>query len=237
MSKKLAKIALAATLAMVALGTDLSAEASVVVSVAAGPDYSHKVRFGLVSMTLTPQIAIWLETADGRFVDTIYVSHRAAAADWRAAGGARRPESLPVWSHARGIAAPDGLYMPDKAGRLPDAVSGATPKAGFARTWPLPSGLAPGAYVIKVELNSSFDWNAAYPDKLPKADPRYSEANGQPSIVWAGRIDLGGAAAKASLAPVGTGALRGDSGDLKSGLEGITSAASIASAIAAEYRP
>jgi len=236
MTKKL--FVLTAVLAcVVAMGTELTAEATVAVSVAPGPAYSHKVKFGLFSMNLVPQMAIWVETAEGRFVDTIYVSQKAAAAKWSAAGGARRPEALPVWSHARGIAAPDGSYMPDKAHRLPDAVSGSTPKAAFTATWEVPAGLAPGSYRIRAEFNSSYDWNEAYPDKLPKTDPRYSEVNGQPSIVWECALELGGPAAKAALQPVGTGALRGEDGAVAPGLAGITSARDLAASIEAEYRP
>ncbi len=219
------------------LGTDLAAEPSIAVSLVPGPTYSHKVAFGLISMNLTPQIAIWVETEDGRFVDTIYVTHRAAAADWRAAGGARRPESLPLWSHARGLRAADGLYMPEKSKPLPDAVSGATPKAAFAKEWKVPASLAPGKYRILAELNESFDWNEAYPAKLPKSDPRYTEANGQPSIIWAGTIEIGGAEAKANLAPIGTGDLRGESGELHQGIEGLTSAKDIAASLSVAYRP
>jgi hypothetical protein len=238
-----------AAILTVGLGTDLGAAAPgtdldphhsgplVAVSVVPGPAYLHKVKFGLFSMTLTPQTAIWIETSDGRYVDTIYVTEKAATGKWSAAGGARRPETLPVWSHARGLAAPDGLYMPDKANRLPDAVSGATAKSAFTKTWQLPAGLVPGSYRIRVELNSSYDWNEAYPDKLPKTDPRWSEVNGQPSIVWECALELGDGATRASLAPIGTGAIRGEDGALRSGLEGITSARDLAASIEAEYRP
>lgn len=221
------------------LGTELAAEneRSITISFAPGSAYSHKVRFGLISMSLAPQIAVWIETADGRYIGTIYVTGKSAAAGWRAAGGARRPEALPVWSHARDVAAPDGQYMPDKAHRLPDAVSGATPKSAIAWTWEVPADLAAGSYRIRAELNSSYDWNDAYPDKLPKTDPRWSEVNGQPSIVWEGALEIGAAAAKARLEPVGTGSLRGEDGGLKPGLEGLTTARDLAASISAEYRP
>jgi hypothetical protein len=231
-------IALAAALISIAsAGALLAAEGSLSVAVTPGAAYSHKVKFGAFSMNMVPQMAIWIETAGGRFVDTIYVTKKAASADWSAAKGARRQESLPVWSHARGIAAPDGLYMPDKAHRLPDAQSGATPKSTFTKTWKLPSSLAPGSYRIKAELNSSFDWNEAYPDKLPKSDPRWSEVNGQPSIVWECALELGGAAASAALEPVGSGSLRGEDGAVTPGLAGITSARDLAASIRAAYRP
>jgi hypothetical protein len=236
MAKKGRTLFLAAVLAASA-SASLSAEGSISVSFVPGSAYSHRVRFGLISLSLTPQMAIWIETAEGRFVDTIYVTDKSAAASWRAAGGARRPEALPVWSHARGVAAPDGLYMPDKAHRLPDAVSGATAKAAFSKSWALPAGLAPSSYRIRAELNSSYDWNEAYPDKLPKSDPRWSEVNGQPSIVWEAALEIGAAAASATLRPVGTGALRGEDGNLRPGTEGLTSALELAASIAAEYRP
>jgi hypothetical protein len=220
-----------------AMGAVAWAAPALAVSVVAGPAWSHAHRFGLVWVKLTPQAAIWIETADGKYVDTVYVTRRSAKADWRGGKGIRRPEALPVWSRARGVRAADGLYMPDAAGALPDAISGATPAKSFARGWIPPASLAKGVYVVRVELNASYDWDAAYPDKLAKSDPRWTEANGQPSIVWEGRIELGGPAAEAGLAPVGRGDLRGESGAVTPGLEGITSAKELVASIKAEYRP
>jgi hypothetical protein len=244
---KLTYYAAIGVILVAAMGTDLAAVkpapkqeptgASIRVSLVPGPVYEHQVRFGLISMKLRPQMAMWIETADGRFVDTIYVTGKAASGKWSAAKGARRPEALPVWSHARGIAAADGIYMPDKAASLPDAVSGATSTSAFTRAWAIPAGLAPGSYRIKVELNSSYDWNEAFPDKLPKDDPRYSEVNGQPSIVWEATLELGGAASRVELRPVGSGSLRGEDGAVKPGLAGLTSARDLAASIDAEYRP
>ena len=219
------------------LATASWAAPSLVVSVESGAAYSQKVKIGVFSLNVIPQAAIWIETADGKFVDTIYVTKSAAQQGWTAAGGARRPESLPVWSHERGIPAPDGSYMPDKAHRLPDSISGATPKASYSKAWSIPASLAPGKYRIRVELNSSFDWNEAYPDKLAKSDPRWSEVNGQPSIVWEGVLELGRGASKADLFPAATGDLRGESGATKAGTKGLTTALALAAAVKAEYRP
>jgi hypothetical protein len=244
---KLINSAAIGVILLAAIGTELAAAepapkqeptgASIRVSLLPGTAYEHKVRFGLISMNLRPQMAMWIETADGRFVDTIYVTGKAASGKWSAAKGARRPEALPVWSHARGVAAADGIYMPDKSGGLPDAVSGATAASAFTRAWPLPAGLAPGSYRIRVELNSSYDWNEAYPDKLTKNDARYSEVNGQPSIVWEAALELGGAASRVELRPIGRGATRGEDGALRPGLDGLTSARDLAASIEAEYRP
>jgi hypothetical protein len=231
--KKLLLVLLCAAVAQV------WAQGALTVTVAPGSAYAHKVKLGLISLNFTPQTAIWIETADGRFVDTIFVTTRSAKATWYGGKSIRRPEALPLWSHARGVVAPDGLFMPDRAHPLPDAVSGATPgaAAAYSKTWKLPAGLPAGRYRVRVELNSSFDWNEAYPDKLPKTDPRWTEANGQPSIVWETEIQLGSAPSRSALAPVGTGSPRGDTGALTPGLAGITSARDLAKSIEAVYSP
>jgi len=228
---------IAILIALALVGAGLAAQGTVAVSLTPGAAYIHKVRLGLFPMSMPPQMAIWIEAADGRYVDTIYVTDKAAAGKWRAAGRSLRPESLPVWAHARAVAGRDGSFMPDKAHPLPDAVSGATEKAAFQRIWQVPAGFEPGTYRVRVELNSSFDWNEAYPDKLAKTDPRWSEVNGQPSIVWETSLQIGDQAVAAELAPIGTGALRGEDGAVRLGLDGITTAKDIAASIEAAYRP
>jgi hypothetical protein len=214
-----------------------AAQGSLELRLSPGSAYAPTKWFGPVPVRLHPQIALWVETDRGGFVDTIYVTERAAKAKWRAAGGASRPESLPIWSHARGVAGADGGYLPDRGSPLPDAVTGATPGAAFTKTWTLPEGLQPGAYRVRAELNLSYDWNKAYPDKLPASDPRRSEANGQPSVLWEAVLTLGEGRAEAALKPVGTGSVNGSDGSLRPGLEGITSALDIVAAIQAVYRP
>lgn len=213
-----------------------AAQGSLQLNLVAGPDYVHSVWFGPIPAKLRPQAAFWLETAEGAYVATIFVTARSATADWKAAKGARRPEALPIWSHARGIRAADGLYMPDGRQPMPDVVSGATPNSSFALTWKAPASLAPGLYRLRAELNASFDWNQAYPDKLPASDPRRTEANGQPSILYEGLLRLGSGPAEARLAAVGSGSLDGSDGALRPGLEGLTSALGMASEIRAVWR-
>jgi hypothetical protein len=227
-----------AILAVLAFGAmNLESEPSLTVSLIPGPDFSHKVKFGLVSMNLTPQIAVWIESAEGAYIDTIFVTGKSAAAKWSAAGGARRPEALPVWSRARGVAASDGIYMPDKKHPVSDAVSGATPSKAVSYAWKIPASLEGTMCKVRVELNSSYDWNEAYPDKLPRSDPRWSEVNGQPSVVYEAAIELGGAASSVVLKPIGTGSLRGEDGKLNPSIEGLTTALRLVESIKAEFRP
>ncbi len=227
MRRTITALALAASLAAA------GAQGRIEISIQAGPAFTHQARMGFILVKTRPQIAVWIETNEGRYVDTVFVTHRSAFADWYGGKGVRRPEALPIWSRARGIAAPDGLFMPDRAHPLADAVSGPTPAADFSLSWK--SSLAPGRYRIRVELNQSFDWNEAYPDKLPKTDPRWTEANGQPSVLWEGELELGQGLTAVALKPLGTGALKGEDGRMRVGLEGMTSARDIASSITARF--
>jgi hypothetical protein len=73
-----------------------------------------------------------------------------------------------------------------------DSVSGATPAADlpFSVTWPIPSDLTPGNYVLWMEVSKEFDFNATYnptsypePVGIPWAE--YGEpSRGQPSVVY-----------------------------------------------------
>lgn len=79
------------------------------------------------------QMAVWIETLDGKYIDTVYVT-----ADVGKKGLGNKyitffgitireaPESLPVWANARGVRYGKSLYPPKKK-PLPDAITGATP--------------------------------------------------------------------------------------------------------------
>lgn len=88
-----------------------------------GPAYHHALSILIFKVRLNPQIACWIESLDGKYLDTIYVTAKGANESWGpAAPAAGRPEALPVWSHARKQQSPPA-----------DAVSGATPKGGVTR--------------------------------------------------------------------------------------------------------
>lgn len=195
-------------------------------SISPGAEWAHVKWFGPLRMVLTPQIAVWLEDASGRHAADLYVTEKAGKSAW---GAARRPEALPVWSHARGRLYADGLYMPTKDDPLPDAVSGPTPKpkkgAGdILLTLQLPAGVGPGSRLL-VEVNSSFDFNAAYPE-------RKGNVNGQPSVVYA--VDLDSAAAGyASAILLGSGHPSGADGAIVPGAPGLDSALRIVDTVRA----
>jgi hypothetical protein len=173
---------------------------------APGSSFHHAMRLLVFSIPLYPQIACWIETPDGAYVQTIYATAKGAERKWFGAPSAGRPEALPVWYHAR---------AQSSAGA--DAVTSATPAGTVRAQMPLPPGLAAGTYVVKLEINSSYDYNQSY----TRAN---SGVNGQPSVIYSGRIRIGSGETQADLVPIGTGSVDGSDGNIRPGLDGITSA-------------
>jgi hypothetical protein len=171
-----------------------------------GPSFHHSMRFLFISVPLNPQIACWVETPDGAYVKTIYATAKGAKKKWFGAPSAGRPEALPVWYHAR-----------QQSSSPADAVSGATPAGTMQVQSPLPHGLTAGTYVVKLEINSSYDYNGRY----TRAN---SGVNGQPSVIYSGRMEVGKGEAQADLSAVGTGSVDGSDGNITPGLDGITTA-------------
>ncbi len=205
-----------------------------------GADWNHVKKFGVAKVTLLPQYAVWVERDDGTYVGELFVTDKTGKSSW---GKVRRPEALPVWSHARGVRYDDGLYMPTKRDPLPDAVTGATPKAKTAgaavrHDLRLPAGLSNGRYRVCVELNNSFDYNEVYAENLPRGDARENGVNGQPSVVYAAIIDLAGTA-DADAIPlvfVGAGHPQGSDGMIRTGREGLTNALTIVESLTVRVR-
>jgi len=182
-----------------------------------GTAYSARMGTWPFSYVVQPQVAAWLATADGTFVEPLLVTARAAKASWRMAPAEGRPEALPVFSHLEAAAA--------------DGVSAATSKGETLRDAGLGDDLPAGRYVVYLEVNRSYDYNAAY----PKAS---AGVNGQPSIVYRAEIELGGAeAVETRFSPVGTGSPDGSDGKVREGLAGIDSALELFSSLTVSYLP
>ena len=89
------------------------------------------------------QFAVWVETADGRYIRTLYAARWTAGGGWR-----RRPTSIPVWVSRSGLS--------EKTREQVDALSGATGQTGRrAFVWDgtdsAGSPVPPGNYVVFVE--------------------------------------------------------------------------------------
>ncbi len=203
-----------------------------------GDNWLHRFDLPLgLSKRNAPQIAVWLEDTVAHYITTIYVSHKAATQDWQAAGGSRRPESLPHWSHSRGIVYPDGLCMPTRSQPLADGISGATPRGSFDLRL-IPAD-ALKCFIVKVEVNHSTDFNDSFPKSaMPGAD-NYSggrEGSGQPAVVYAARVDLASGQTRFEAGLVGHSSPDGSSGDLTSDVSKLTSALKIVERITVEIK-
>jgi hypothetical protein len=203
-------------------GTDIT------LSFEKGGHYTQQTKvFGLINMDLTPQIAVWIEDTDGHYVDTLYVTKKAGTQGWMMSKKIRRPESLPCWSHKRGVVYPDGLYMPTRENPLTDAVTAASPEGNFRLVTKAPQALT--KFVVLAEVNNPGDYNEAYPKTPDEGSPNYSRGgvSGQPSIIWAATVDLSSKPATVELVPVGHGSPGGADGGLYPDLSGLTTAKDI----------
>ncbi|MCI6179461.1 MAG: DUF2271 domain-containing protein [Treponema porcinum] len=180
----------------------------ITVSIGAGTNWKEKRE---------PQVAVWLENADGNYIRTLYVTSRAEKRSWIFSPKDGRPESLPVWYCASG-------ENPAKGGgekTALDAVSSATPKGGVIFDAEIDGEKS---YVLKAELNNSFDYNGFYTKKN-------SGVNGQPSVVY-GEIIPAGFTQEIRLELLGTGSLDGSDGIIHAETENLTTAQHIVSCIA-----
>ena len=157
-----------------------------------------------------PQMAIWIESPEGVYLATVYVTRRIASQSWRMAGGNRRREARPHWWHRRGVRYADGLYLPTREEPLPDAVSGATPRGGFEARFVRDT--AWGRFVMKVEVNHSTDFNDTWPRSAREGEAGWTGGrygSGQPALVSAAVIAPDGSDGRATADFTGlTSALR-----------------------------
>jgi hypothetical protein len=235
--KGIAPLALAVALCLA--GVQVFAESGVSVTVTPGANWKEKVVMGIVPMTKTPQYAAWIETADGKYVETVMVTARAARGTWRASPKGGRPESLPVWFHAaaQSGASPTGVSGTASGVSAIDAATSATPDADAVVSGSGSAGsLVPGTeYAIRFEVNHSFDYNEAWPKSAKEGKPGYSGVNGQPSLVYEGRF-VAGRDATVELKLIGHGAVDGKDGAVSQDLAFITSARSIVASVVATVK-
>ena len=169
-----------------------------------GPHYAKDAQVLWIKYTVWPQVAVWIEKLDGTYIDTIYVTEIIVTGKYDAAPKKGRPEALPVWSHLikEGV---DAVSSPTTVG--------ATVRYGSGLAARLPAG----EYIVKLEANRSYDWNTAFTKKN-------SGVNGQPSVIYAARLAVGGARTEATFLPIGTGSVDGSDGSVRPVLDGIDTA-------------
>jgi hypothetical protein len=188
-----------------------------------------------------PSFAVWIEDLEGNYIETLYVTKYFATGifghgesekgKWKSEpGNVRRPATLPYWSHKRNIKAPDGLYAPSPETAVPDALTGATPKAGFS----LKTGTKvtrDKMFRVLFEVNQPWDSNDFWTnDKYP--DNFDYKTSLQPALVYAVTISPNQNSKTLYMNPIGHSHPWGENGELVTDLTTITTAREIFSKIA-----
>lgn len=209
------------------------------VFVKTGAHYTSEEKELFLGFTYTsiPQMVIWLETPEGEFVKTLYLTSKTSSSTFRSKDlsreePVRRPEALPYWGHRRGKMATDGLFIPDFGSLELDGVTAATPIGDHHLIMPKHSN---GKYKLMLEINRSYDFNEFYShDRFPN-DEVYSGSgsSGQPSLIYQADIDLN-IAGETLFELQGHGHHSGKTGDIYKNLKNITTAKQLLTFIVAK---
>lgn len=164
----------------------------------------------------SPQCAVWIENENNEDITTLYVTKSVAKNRFSFAPKEGRPDSLPVWLSVT-KSSKEKTKLDDKT---LDAVTSATPKQSVTVSKEL--NLEKGkTYFIKVEVNQSFDYNDYFTKKN-------SGVNGQPSVIYLGKIVPGEEKQEIELEILGTGSVTGKNGKIyDDNLEELTTAKEI----------
>ncbi len=187
-----------------------------------------------------PSIAIWVEDLEGNYIETLYVTQYFAKGNfahgeveqgkWKnEPGNVRRPATLPYWSYKRNVKASDGLYAPSPETAVPDALTGATPKAGF--TLKTGSKATDKMFKILVEVNQPWDSNDFWTNDKYPGDFNYKTSL-QPALVYAVTVSPNETGKPLYLNPIGHSHPSGSTGELFTDITTITTARDIFSKIA-----
>jgi len=165
-----------------------------------------------------PQIAIWLEDANGDEIRTVYVTEKSARGNWD--GKTVCPTCLPYYMQRKRHEFTESPELPTKAAPLPDAVTAATPADTLI--WNFHTEGSRFQYFF-IEINVSGDYNECY--KNQRQDPGGDDGgNGQPSLVYRGVMPFRDQPIQLEITLMGVTNQYGDGGDLNQTLEGISTA-------------
>jgi hypothetical protein len=198
----------------------------IIVEVIRGDEWEHTYHNAIFPVKVTPQFAIWAEDSKGRFLDTLYVTHKTAKQLWRNVpeGGADQPrftEALPRWSHQRRST---GLQPPTRLMPLPDTVTAATPASSavlYSRVLD-----TSGEVKIMLEINQAHDGNAAFPEDTGEPGLSVTGASGQPALVYCATVSLD-KPGKYEMKLLGHSSPSGGDDSVSNDLSGVTTARDI----------
>lgn len=185
-----------------------------------------------------PLMAVWLEDPEGNYIQTLFVPVTIATGVFKygkqdknkwVSAPKRAPQTLPYWSHKRGIKASDGLYMPEPENPVADAYSGATPVQGFILNAKADQEL-PRVFRVMFEINQNWDWNEYWTNNKYPDDENY-KMSCQPALVYETLVDLTNLKESYRMKPIGHSHYSGKTGELFPDLSTITTALNIADSI------
>jgi len=179
-------------------------------SVEPGERWLGKKKIFIFSLDRTPQMAAWIENAQGNYVSTIIVTNKNAKNKWISAPKEGRPEALPVWNNK--------IQNNINISQI-DSVSAATSKGAVDVIIDNNSLINEQEYSVYLEINHSFDYNDFWTENN-------SGVNGQPSLVYHAKF-IAGVPGRIELKPIGYGSVDGSDGNIIFGFNGITTALEI----------
>ncbi len=181
-----------------------------------------------LTYTSVPQVAFWLEDLNGQYISTIYVTQKATNASFVSTedifNTVSRPESLPYWSHQRGIKYEGGSIMPSANNTDLDGMTGATPLGNYDIRSKFNKNLR--QFKVMMEINRSYDFNNFYSKTKYPNDPIYrgSGSSGQPSVIYQANVNLDDNQQAYLMQPIGHGHYSGANGTLYKDMTGIDTA-------------
>lgn len=213
-------------------------ESNIEIFIKTGEQYTSDPQPLFMGLTYTsvPQMVIWLESLDGEFIDTLYVTNKLSNSSFQSSSldqteVIRRPEALPYWGHRRNVTSSDGLYLPEVNSKEFDGITAATPRGD---QYLILQKQEEGAFNLFLEVNRSYDFNEYYSKTRFPNDEIYSGSgsSGQPSLIYKTSIDTG-IGGEHLLRLVGHGHHSGKDGDLRKDLSNMTTAKEIFSFVVA----
>jgi len=183
-----------------------------------------------------PQFVFWLESPEGEYLETIFVTAKTGFPilypdDKFRSNIVYRQEAFPYWLHKR-----NKKLENKEALSTIDGITGATPHAHFNIETNTPNKLK--KFRVLAEVNRSFDFNDYYTKEKYPGDPIYNGDGypGQPSIIYAVNIDLTSNNKTFVMKPIGHGHYSGANGKLYTDMTGIDSALDIFQRVLVERR-
>lgn len=172
-----------------------------------GPNWFHQIA---MIITATPTYAIWIEDLDGQYVGMYYVTNKFYQWTRDAANNVpERIEALPHW------------WYKQRGTLLTDAVTVATPKQDITIVNAINNG--PRKFVMKMEINNSFDYNEYY-TKDGENETVRTKDGGQPGLIYSTIIDVSQPSREYEMMLVGHSSPDGSDGRLYSDIATVTTA-------------